>query len=211
MRKIVLLPEPLGPSRPTISPCSMAKDTSVTARRGPYHLVTCCASTSGDISLPDPAVANDPALRTARTQSRARGPGLGTAHCAVRSLVIFWRMLMGFVNVRIVRIDDVAALGVVDPPDPGIGVEHTDRIVDAADARQDVLLEILLQIDGIAGQHDRSRLGQTYDHDLAARRMRHGAMDVDAVVAEQVEVAVELDSLVLARHRAADAVAQHGK
>src|SRR5712691_679242 len=49
MRKIVLLPDPLGPSRPTISPCAMANDTSVTARRGPYDFVTCCASTTGDI------------------------------------------------------------------------------------------------------------------------------------------------------------------
>ena len=51
MRKIVLLPEPFGPSRPTISPGSMANETSVTARRGPYHLVTCCASTTGDMKL----------------------------------------------------------------------------------------------------------------------------------------------------------------
>src|SRR5580704_13726908 len=49
MRKIVLLPDPLGPSRPTISPGSIANETSVTARRGPYHFVTCCASTTADI------------------------------------------------------------------------------------------------------------------------------------------------------------------
>ena len=36
-------------------------------------------------------------------------------------------------------------------------------------------------------------------------------MDVDAVVAEQIEVAVELDGLVLAGHAAADTVPQHGK
>src|SRR5271163_2377008 len=115
MRKIVLLPEPLGPSRPTTSPCSMAKDTSVTARRGPYHLVTCCASTSGDISSQDPDAANERTRRTARTQSRARGPGLGVVHGAVRSLVIFGRVLMGFIDLRVVRVNDVAALGVVDP------------------------------------------------------------------------------------------------
>src|SRR5271157_5910589 len=51
MRKIVLLPEPFGPSRPTISPGAIAKDTSLTARRGPYHLVRCCASTTGAVLL----------------------------------------------------------------------------------------------------------------------------------------------------------------
>src|SRR6516165_3052141 len=101
MRKIVLLPEPFGPSRPTTSPRSMAKDTSVTARRGPYHLVTCCASTSGDINLQDPDAAKKRAPWFARTRSRAQGsdPRLGIAFRswrAVRSLVIFGRVLVGF-------------------------------------------------------------------------------------------------------------------
>src|SRR5690242_17454712 len=212
MRKIVLLPEPLGPSRPTISPCSIVKETSVTARRGPYHLVTCCASTSGDISFQNLEAANDREQRTSRTQSRARGPGFGNySRCAIRSLVIFGRVLMSLVNVRIVRVDDVAAFGIVDPPDPGIGVEHAYGIINAPDAGENVLVEILLQIDRIAGQHDRSRLGQTYDHHLAARGVRHGPVNVDAVVAEQIEVAIELDGLILAGHCTAHAVAQHGE
>ena len=36
-------------------------------------------------------------------------------------------------------------------------------------------------------------------------------MDVDAVVAEQIEVAIKFDALVLAGHSAADAVPQHSK
>src|SRR5690348_9166452 len=99
MRKIVLLPEPLGPSRPTISPRSMAKDTSLTARRGPYHLVTCCASTSGDIDR----------VQTRRRRRTARhDPGRKTRDRerlmrAVRLLVKFRRVLVSLVNVRIVR------------------------------------------------------------------------------------------------------------
>src|SRR5271170_5493997 len=88
MRKIVLLPEPFGPSRPTISPGSIAKDTSLTARRGPYHLVTCCASTTGAIvthTLPatqTSRLTRDRLLRALdgkeqnRKQTRAYGPGL---------------------------------------------------------------------------------------------------------------------------------------
>src|SRR3954454_7047861 len=118
MRKIVLLPEPLGPSRPTISPCSMAKETSATARRGPYHLVTCCASTSGDISLQDPDAANGRAASRPNTIPGAR-PGIGNyARRTIRSLVIFGRVLMGFENVRIVRVDDLASLGVVHALNP---------------------------------------------------------------------------------------------
>src|SRR4051812_23157796 len=109
MRKIVLLPEPFGPSRPTISPRSIAKETSLTARRGPYHLVTCCASTSDDISLQDPNAANSRACRAARTPARAARPGAGDyAQRAMRSLVIFGRVFVSFVNVRIMRVDDVA-------------------------------------------------------------------------------------------------------
>src|ERR1700760_1541057 len=36
-------------------------------------------------------------------------------------------------------------------------------------------------------------------------------MDIDAVIAEQIEVAVEFDRLVFAWHRAAHAVSQHGE
>src|SRR5437016_9780138 len=44
MRKMVVFPEPLGPSRPMISPGPTARETWSTARRGPYHLVSCSAA-----------------------------------------------------------------------------------------------------------------------------------------------------------------------
>ena len=114
-------------------------------------------------------------------------------------------------RVRVVRVDNVAAFDVADALHPGVRVEHADGIVDAADARQNVLVEILLEIDRVAGEHDRAGLGQTHHHDLASRGVRHCSMDVDAVVAEQIEIAVKFDGLVLAGHAAADAVAQHGE
>src|SRR5258707_15751819 len=75
MRKIVLLPEPLGPSRPTISPGSIAKETSATARRGPYHLVTFCASTRGDIGSQHPDYASDHSLSCPAHTSPGARPG----------------------------------------------------------------------------------------------------------------------------------------
>src|SRR5262245_19523221 len=40
MLKMVLLPEPLGPIKPTISPCSTANDTLLTAVNPPNRLVS---------------------------------------------------------------------------------------------------------------------------------------------------------------------------
>src|ERR1700757_232655 len=93
MRKIVLLPEPFGPSRPTTSPGSIAKDTSVTARRGPYHLVTCWASTTGGMFLTD-------YLRLARNEKKASKPGLAARVCSIKRpsvgclFVVFRRVLV---------------------------------------------------------------------------------------------------------------------
>src|SRR5438552_575765 len=214
MRKIVLLPEPLGPSRPTISPGAMANETSVTARRGPYDFVTCCASTTGDIKTHKTQMPETSARHTRPNTIPGAKPGIPIpSHigAVAQSLVKFGRVLVRFERVRVVRIDDVAAFDVADALHPGVRVEHADGIVDTADARQNVLVEILLEIDGVAGEHDRAGLRQTHHHDLASRGVRHCSMDVDAVVAEQIEIAVKFDGLVLAGHAAADAVAQHGE
>src|SRR5260370_12399118 len=208
MRKIVLLPEPLGPSRPTISPCSIAKETSVTARRGPYHLVTCCASTTGDIQPHKTQTLKTIARLISNTIPGAT-PGIPIRlqrQTSLQSLIEFGRVFVCFEHVRIVRIDDVSSLDVADAPHPGVGVKHADGIVDATDTRQDILVEILLEIDGITGEHDRAGLRQAYHHDLASRGVRHSSVNVGAVVAEQIEVAVKFNALVLAGHAAANAV-----
>src|SRR5947209_1127210 len=207
---MVLLPEPLGPSKPTTSPCSIAKETLFTARRGPYHFVTCCASTTVDISLQGPDGAQR--FRAANHPNAIPGARPGSwSYPRTRSLVIFGRVLVSFVNVRIVRVNDVASLGVMHSLHPRIGVEHTHRIINASNAWQDVLVEVFLKIDGVTGKHDRAGLRQTYDQDLTARGVRYRPMDINAVVTKQVEVALELDRLVFARHCAAHAVSQHGE
>src|SRR5580704_8262943 len=196
MRKIVLLPEPFGPSRPTISPGSIAKDTSLTAHRGPYHLVRCCASTTGGMLLTHYLLltryiqhaVERRGRSTAKTkngkQTRAYGPGL--QHHATRLVgclfVEFGRVLLRLEAIGIVRHEDVGAFHVPHSPHPRIGIEHAGRIIDAADARQDVLVEILLQINSVAGEHGRTALGQADDHHLAAGRVRDGAVDFDAVI-----------------------------
>src|SRR5882724_8389559 len=122
MRKIVLLPEPLGPSRPTISPCSMANETSVTARRGPYHFVTCCASTTADIKthktqISEESVQDGPSNPIPGTKPGIAIPTQGGA--IAQSLVKFGRVLVRLERIRVVRVDDVAAFDVADPLNPG--------------------------------------------------------------------------------------------
>src|SRR5262245_53206035 len=46
IRIMVVLPEPLGPRRPKISPCWIDRSTWSTARRGPKFLVRPCATTA---------------------------------------------------------------------------------------------------------------------------------------------------------------------
>src|ERR1700752_3497097 len=133
MRKIVLLPEPFGPSRPTTSPGWIAKDTSVTARRGPYHLVTCCASTTGGMLLTD-------YLRLTRNEKKASKPGLAARVCSDERpsvgclFVVFRRVLLCLEAIRIVRHEDAGAFRIAHSPHPRIGIEHAGRIVDAAEA-----------------------------------------------------------------------------
>src|SRR5260370_18552313 len=51
--KVVLLPDPFGPMRPTISPSRTSKDTRLTARKPPKRLESSVATS---ISTPHPAV-----------------------------------------------------------------------------------------------------------------------------------------------------------
>ena len=44
IRMVVVLPAPLGPRMPTISPSSMRKETPSTAVKSPYRRVKACAS-----------------------------------------------------------------------------------------------------------------------------------------------------------------------
>ena len=54
MRRVVVLPAPLGPRKPVTSPGSTANDTSVTARTGPKRLVSPTASTRTPSRAPGP-------------------------------------------------------------------------------------------------------------------------------------------------------------
>src|SRR5580692_865148 len=125
MRKIVLLPEPFGPSRPTISPGSIAKDTSLTARRGPYHLVTCCASTTGAMvthkGLPRTRHVDGDVHLYRSEEKRQTNPGAwrGFAASCDRSIgclfVVFRRVLLRLEGIRIVRHEHAGAFGIAHP------------------------------------------------------------------------------------------------
>ena len=50
IRRIVVLPEPFGPSSPMTSPAPTSRDTRSTASRGPYHLVSWSATMTGGMA-----------------------------------------------------------------------------------------------------------------------------------------------------------------
>src|SRR5437588_9583945 len=72
MLKIVLLPEPLGPIRPRISPCSTRKDTLLTAVKPPKRFTN-----PSTVSTPEPPLTRLLALLVAERGSlRQRQHGL---------------------------------------------------------------------------------------------------------------------------------------
>ena len=75
--KVVDLPAPLGPIRPTISPARTWKLTSLTATRPPNSLRTACTSSSSSPRRPAWRARAGPAHRPSRTGARrARQPAL---------------------------------------------------------------------------------------------------------------------------------------
>src|SRR5882757_8656986 len=72
MLKIVLLPEPFGPIRPRISPCSTLNDTLLTAVKPPKHFTN-----PSTVSTPEPPLGLLPRLLVAERRSlRQRQHGL---------------------------------------------------------------------------------------------------------------------------------------
>src|SRR5690348_18024524 len=100
MRSSVLLPEPFGPSKPTISPRPIAKDTPPTAGRGPYDFAMRSATMTGDADE-DMSVA---AVAGVRSRKRPIRPIIRRA---VPLFVEFRRVLVRLEGVGIVRVDHV--------------------------------------------------------------------------------------------------------
>src|SRR5437764_13195723 len=148
MRKIVLFPEPFGPRSPTTSPAPTENETSRTASRGPYRFTRFSTRTMGELMV-----------RAAHPVGSDRAHRHSVPPLPAVLFVIFRRMLVRFEYVRIVGVDHVRTLTVLQSSDPGIGIEHANGIVDAAHAGQDVLFTIFLQVNGVAGPHDGSGLG----------------------------------------------------
>ena len=60
MRKVVVLPAPLGPRKPVMVPGVMAKLTSSTARTLPKRFVRCEISMTATVALPSSAGLGEP-------------------------------------------------------------------------------------------------------------------------------------------------------
>ena len=103
MRIVVVLPEPLGPSRPKTSPrgiCSVRRETAVTAPkrrvssldvdRGVAHGVSGTSSVTGRPALSRPAGSSNSTLiantRSARSRSVSAARGVNSARDAISTM-----------------------------------------------------------------------------------------------------------------------------
>src|SRR3989441_1869464 len=104
---------------------------------------------------------------------------------AGRALLVVGRCLLGGLeHFGVVAIEDTGALGVADVADLRIAVVHALWAPRPRNRRDQVLLQTLLEIHDVAGQHDRSRLRQPHDRELAARSVAWRPDDLDAPIVE---------------------------
>src|SRR5947208_1400625 len=140
MRISVVLPEPLGPRRPRISPCCTVSDTSRTAGRPRYCLLTLSKRTIGVESAAGGAVTS-----FAVVSPGPPGPGRGSRSTS-RLLVELRRLFGGLEDLGVVGEEDLRALAVADGADLLVALVHAHRAPRARDRRDDVLLQALLQV-----------------------------------------------------------------
>src|SRR6188472_87916 len=107
MRRMVVLPDPFGPSRPMTSRWPTSKETSSTARWGPYRLLRPSSETTA------------------------------MAVCCCRTSVVeFRRLLHRLEGVRIMGGEEVRLLRGHLVADPLVGAEHPARRVSQHDIRR---------------------------------------------------------------------------
>src|SRR3981081_1300332 len=87
--KLVVLPQPLGPTRTQISPAGTSSDRSTTAPCGPYCLLTCLNSTVALVTLESlPGADGD------------EQPAIGRSQRADPSWIIGARRVVGVVEIE---------------------------------------------------------------------------------------------------------------
>src|SRR5262245_63233831 len=117
MRRMVVLPEPLGPRSPMTSPGFTAREKPSTARRGPYHLVI----PSATIAAVMVSGAGTGPGRGLRSASR---PGPRHMRRRPRGLLVEVRgLLHRLVGVGVVGREEIGLLPRLHLADPLVGVE----------------------------------------------------------------------------------------
>src|SRR5438067_10038791 len=161
---MVVLPEPLGPRRPTISPGPTARETRSTARRGPYHLVSCSAAMTAVVKaivpMTPPGWSPTPAGRYIQPVSSSR---------LLELLRIVTLGRLGRRAVEVVGGHEARVLAPLQDPDELVRVQDARRVVGQRDVRQQVLRHVLGEVHVVAREHDGAGLRQTHDGHLAAR------------------------------------------
>src|SRR5215831_767142 len=179
MRMVVVLPAPLGPRKPTISPFSTAKVRSWTIVLAPKRLET----DSREITVRRMASIEERDKKGPQT----RGPSRTEASFVllVPAVAAALGPLILIVSVEDGRTFEVAhELQAVD----GLGIVH-DAVVEP----RRIAVHVLLHPDSVLGHDHRLARRELDFHGLVTQRMARRAEDQDGSVAEQIVVAFELE------------------
>src|SRR5258707_8407618 len=151
IRRIVVLPEPFGPSSPMTSPAATSRDTRSTASRGPYHLESWSATMTGGMAGSDHRTAGRPGRPTVRPTWTAWSCDLLEDLGSVRGPRLAGGAVPGGGG------HEAPVLPSLEPPDVLARAPAAGRAVGERDIGQQVLCPALGGVDLVAPQADPAR------------------------------------------------------
>src|SRR5574341_133506 len=184
MRIVVVLPAPLGPRKPTISPFSTVKVRSWTIVFDPKRLETDSRAITSAGGGSDRDKKGPPLGGPLVHYKRASMLPVPAVAAALGPLVL------------IVAVEDRGAFQV---PHELQAVDGLGVVLHAVVQAGRIAVHVFLHPDGILGHDHRLAGGELDLHRLMAERVARRAEDLDAAVAEQIVVALQLEEVELAR------------
>src|SRR5438445_3321516 len=176
MRIVVVLPAPLGPRKPTISPSSTVNERSSTTVREPYRLLTASRVMTAESEV------------MTETRRPPAAGGLRSSDCA-RPLLI----LPAALRLVLVLIVGEEEIGVFEVAHHLQAVDGVVVVLDAVVEAGRIAVQVFLHPDRVLGHEDRVPAGELDLHGLVAKRVAGRAEDHHRAVAEQIVVAVQLE------------------
>src|SRR5437899_8932636 len=127
-------------------------------------------------------------------RKRVRGFGITPAPAWI-SVVELGSLLRRLEDFRIVPVEDLRVVGVAYLPDALIAAVGIARTLGARNRRDQVLVQVFLEIDDVAGEDHRAGLRQLHGHELTAGGVAWRTHDAHRTIVEQIEVTVEADGV----------------